>query len=78
MSTALVKNWNNTGKNSMKAYMKNRKFNQLVKRATHEECNIIDHIYVSNHFPDDSLRVKQKSVTFSDHDVISVSISALE
>ena len=70
--------WNGNGKNSMRAYMKSRKFNQLISRATHEDGNIIDHIYASDHFPQDSLRVNQQSVTFSDHDVISVSISPLQ
>ena len=70
--------WNGNGKNSMRAYMKSRKCNQLISKATHEDGNIIDHIYASDHFPQDSLRVNQQSVTFSDHDVISVSISPLQ
>ena len=70
--------WNGNGKNSMKAYMKSRNFNQLIARTTHEDGNIIDHIYANDHFPENSLRVNQQSVTFSDHDMISVSVSPLQ
>ena len=51
---------------------------KLMTRATHVEGNIIDHVYVNQHFPKKSLKVSQQSVPFSDHDVISVSISSLK
>lgn len=67
--------WSDNGKNSMKAYMKSKKFDQIVKRATHEEGHIIDHVYISPHFQNDSVTLEQQSVTFSDHDLMSISIS---
>ena len=70
--------WNGRVKNSMRAYMSSRNFDQLITRATHIDGNIIDHVYVNQHFPKNSLKVSQQSVPFSDHDVISVSISSLK
>ena len=66
-------NWHWNSNHSMKRYMNRRGFTQLIQKATHLEGHILDHVYVSHHFPGEVIRVAQQSVTFSDHDVITLS-----
>ena len=66
-------NWHWNSNHLMKTYMTGKGFTQLINRATQLEGHILDHVYVSHHFPKEVIRVNQQSVTFSDHDVITVS-----
>ena len=54
--------------------LENWNFKQLVQNPTHIQGGIIDHCYISNTFPMDSLSVSQKSVYYTDHDIIKVTI----
>lgn len=56
---------------AMKNYLHLRGFNQLITRATHEKGRCIDQFYTSQHFGDVDICVKQQSVYYSDHDIIT-------
>ena len=56
---------------AMKNYLQLRGFNQLIRRATHDKGRCIDHLYTSNHFSEEEVRVKQQSTYYSDHDMIT-------
>ena len=49
-------------------------FQTLVQNPTHIQGEIIDHCYISNMFPMDSLVVSQKSVYYTDHDIIRITM----
>ena len=68
-------NWHWNSNHLMKTYMTGKGFTQLINRATQLEGHILDHVYVSHHFPKEVIRVNQQSVTFSDHDVITLSLA---
>ena len=65
-------NWDWNSKHPMKSYLQGKRFKQLVKRATHEKGNILDHIYVCPKFSTKDFSTMQYSVTFTDHDVIEL------
>ena len=54
--------------------LENWNFKQLVQNPTHIQGGVIDHCYISNTFPIDSLVVSQKPVYYTDHDIIKVTM----
>ena len=61
---------------AMKNDLQLRGFNQLIRRATHDKGRCIDHLYISQHFEND-ISVKQQSVYYSDHDIITAFVPKL-
>ena len=66
-------NWDWNSTHPMKNYLQKRGYAQLISRSTHEGGHILDHIYTSPLLPKGQLKVNQQSVTFSDHDIITLS-----
>ena len=64
-------NWHYPEKHPMKEYLQMRDFAQMVRRATHMEGRIIDHLYTSNHYKDVEFPFEQESIPYSDHDLIT-------
>ena len=64
-------NWHYSEKHPMKDYLLMREFEQMIRRATHKEGRIIDHMYTSNHFKGVEIGVKQQSTPYSDHDMLT-------
>ena len=58
----------------LKSYLQKKKFNQLVKSATHELGSLLDQIYVNEKLMSVKPFASQRSVYFSDHDVIVLHI----
>ena len=67
-------NWDWDSNKPMKSYFLKRGFSQKIKSPTHEDGNILDHLYLSKHFEKMTFEVKQQSVYFSDHDLITLYI----
>ena len=57
-----------------KKYMKKKGFKQLMENPTHELGSLLDHIYVNKKLSRAKPIVTQRSVYFSDHDVIVLHI----
>ena len=64
-------NWHYPEKHPMKEYLQMRDFAQMVRRATHMEGRIIDHLYTSNHYKDVEFPFDQQSTPYSDHDMLT-------
>ena len=64
-------NWHYPDNHAMKNYLQLRGFNQLIRRATHQKGRCIDHLYISTHFSEGEVTVKQQSTYYSDHDMIT-------
>ena len=62
------------GNHKLKTYLQRRKFNQLVKKATHELGSLLDQIYVNEKLMNVKPFASQRAVYFSDHDVIVLHI----
>ena len=52
--------------------MSNSGFSQIVKEPTHNQGGIIDHCYVSKNVLVNNLKLIQKSVFYTDHDILEV------
>ena len=61
-------------KHPLKDYLAGKNFVQLVKKPTHERGNLLDHVYVNPKLLITEPIVTQRSVYFSDHDVIVLQI----
>ena len=55
--------------------LENWNFKQLVQTPTHIQGRVIDHCYISNNMPLGSISLAQKSVYYTDHDIIEVTIN---
>ena len=55
--------------------LENWNFKQLIQNPTHIQGGVIDHCYISNNLPLDSISLSQKSVYYTDHDIIEVTIN---
>ena len=64
-------NWHYSDDHPMKDYLQSRVFTQLITRATHKEGRCIDHLYASRDFGEEEITLKQQSVPYSDHDLIT-------
>ena len=64
-------NWHYPENHPMKKYLLMREYTQMIRRATHKEGRIIDHMYTSNHFKGVEIGVKQQSTPYSDHDMLT-------
>ena len=51
---------------------RNKNFSQLLNFPTHEDGGIIDHCYISSLIQPESIKVKQKAVYYSDHDLLKI------
>ena len=51
----------------MKKYMLDKNFEQLVQKPTHDDGNIIDHVYINQLMKDMNVQIFQKPVIYSDH-----------
>ena len=52
-------------------------FKQLVQNPTHIQGGVIDHCYLSNNLPIGSISLSQKSVYYTDHDIIELKIKEM-
>ena len=64
-------NWDWLETHPMKTYIIKKRFSQLVEESTHDEGRLIDHAYCN---VDSIAKISQCSVTFSDHDLICLSL----
>lgn len=68
-------NWNyNLKQHSMKNFMFEHDFCQLIETATHEQGNILDQIWVNSKLQQQGCFTSKESVHFSDHDIITLYI----
>ena len=51
----------------MKKYMLDKNYEQLVQKPTHDDGNIIDHVYINQLMKDMNVQIFQKPVIYSDH-----------
>ena len=61
-------------KNFLLRGLENWNFKQLIQDPTHVQGGVIDHCYISNDVPICSISLYQKSVYYTDHDIIEVTI----
>ena len=61
-------------KNIILRELENWGFRQLVQEPTHIEGGIIDHCYISETIKSESVILSQKSVYYTDHDIIPVKV----
>ena len=54
--------------------LENWNFKLLIQIPTHVQGGVIDHCYISNNFPFNLISLSQKSVYYTDHDIIKVNI----
>ena len=54
--------------------LENWNFKQLIQNPTHIQGGVIDHCYITNTFPIDTVSVSQKPVYYTDHDIIKVTM----
>ena len=65
------------GNNKISRFFKDTmNFNQLVDQPTHDEGSLLDQVWISEHL-NDRVSVKQTSVRYSDHDMLTISISQM-
>ena len=62
----------------MKLFLESRGFHQMVERATHNQGNCIDHIYVNTEVSTFGPEIEIQSTYFSDHDIITVFFPAIK
>ena len=65
-------NWHFPDKHAMKVYLESKGFTQLIKRATHENGRIIDHLYISEHLKETEVVSMKQATYYSDHDMIKL------
>ena len=68
-------NWHFGDSHSMKTYLKDKGYSQLISRATQQEGNIIDHLYICPMAQRFSYKIVHQGVYYSDHDIIGIKIS---
>ena len=64
-------NFDHPGKNDLTKYLSRLNFSQMVKKATHLDGNILDHVYVPEKLAN-LVEIKHHYVYYSDHDAIMV------
>ena len=62
-------------KNLILKELQNWNFKQIVEKATHIKGGLIDHCYISDNINPLSVIVNQKSVYYTDHDIIPVFVT---
>ena len=62
-------------KNSIMHEIEKLGFSQLLHQPTHILGGLIDHCYVAKNVEDSSYEISQKSVYFTDHDIIEIRIN---
>ena len=62
----------------MKLFLESRGFHQMVERATHNQGNCIDHIYLNKEVSTLGPEIEIQSTYFSDHDIITVLFPAIK
>ena len=67
-------NWDYQLNHPMKTYLINKGFLQCMTRATHEQGNKIDHLYICPMVQELSYKIVHQSVHFSDQDIIGINI----
>ena len=68
----------NDSSHQMKQYFEDKGFQQMIRRATHDKGNCIDHLYLNQELLDLQPKVEQKSAYFSDHDIITMSFPEIK
>ena len=68
----------NDSTQQMKQFLEDKGFQQMIRRATHDKGNCIDHLYLNQELLDLQPKVEQQSVYFSDHDIITMSIPEIK
>mgnify|MGYP001215842512 CR=1 FL=1 len=68
----------NDSTHQMKPFLESKGFQQMIRRATHDKGNCIDHLYLNQELLDLQPKVEQQSVYFSDHDIITMSIPEIK
>ena len=58
----------------LKLYLSQKNFHQLVKNPTHERGRLIDHVYINALLNSKTPLCCQKSVYYSDHDIVTLHI----
>lgn len=66
-------NFDYPGNNDLTKYLSQLNFAQLVKRATHLDGHVLDHVYVSEDLANLTM-IKHHYVYYSDHDAIIVNV----
>ena len=62
-------------KNLILKELQNWNFKQLVEKATHIKGGLIDHCYISDNIDPLTVTINQKSVYYTDHDIIPVLVT---
>ena len=57
--------------------LENWGFKQLIQHPTHVQGGVIDHCYISDNLPLSSISLSQKSVYYTDHDIIEIKINQI-
>ena len=68
-------NFDKSVENLLTKYLTSKEMVQLVKNATHDKGNCIDHCYVSQELKDQVV-LKQYSPYYSDHDALCISLKS--
>ena len=58
---------------SLNNYLEEAGLKLMVETSTHEKGGLIDHLYVSKELVNNT-KVKQKGISFSDHDLMLIQI----
>ena len=66
-------NFDYPGKNELSKYLTNSRFNQMVRRATHLDGHILDHVYAPESHAN-MVKIQHHYVYYSDHDGVLVSL----
>ena len=56
-------------------YLQEMKFSQQVHSATHQKGGLIDLVFVSYHFNNNSTSIHQQGIYYSDHDRVHIGIN---
>ena len=67
-------NWDFSENSSMKKFMTNKGFRQLIKNPTFDKGTLIDHIYVNESMYSLTNFTQQDPAYYSDHDIVSLFI----
>ena len=65
-------NFNEDMRNNLTRYLEKLQYVQVVKKATHLEGNLIDHVYIPKEIGEEEFTIEHHGVYYSDHDAIIV------
>ena len=71
-------NWEEGSTHLMKQFLEDKGFQQMIRRATHDKGNCIDHLYLNQKLLDLQPKVEQQSAYFSDHDILTMSFPEIK